>query len=123
MTQAQVFALYLVNPEQRVKYGDETYLLKGIEILDNVPVIYLLLKRTDGTCFNAILSDCSLLLKRIENMSEEDKKKWHSLTNKIRFPKQVIEIPTNDSIDWLREHGYCTNNDWFNQGWAVEEGK
>lgn len=143
MTLQQVFSLYLANPNQMVRFkcdrktACESY---GIdEPIDDVLEVNSIIKTTDGgqivflddeeNSYN--ISDCKLILKRIADMSEGDKKECRGLMLVGLMDKHGV-IPkgffdygewryyhTYESILWLITHGYCLDEQWIENGWVT----
>jgi hypothetical protein len=72
------------------------------------------------------ISDCQLILKPISEISEEDKVVLarYIIDSYIRFDSYCFTIAEERRFfEWLLEHSYCLNDEWFENGIAVKEGE
>lgn len=127
MTQQQVFSLYLANPNQRVMHKDETKTLKlyGVAVDDECVIEH----GVHSTGAN--ISDCKLILKRVSDMSEGDKRTYELLLLNVAFEigkgiyreanLETLQLAINAVGDFLRENGYCIDESWITNGWVEIE--
>ena len=107
MTQQQVFSLYLANPNQMVKNRHGEIALDYRFMLSN------------RNLYNS--PDSKLILKRIADMSEDDKKIFDDMSSQFVFfetCETYIKEAGNLTI-WLITHGYCLDEQWIENGWVT----
>lgn len=128
MTQQQVFSLYLASDGQKVETPHGIYPYYAVDtIMDGIECIV----SSDAIQQSYFISDCKLILKRIADMSEGDKKECRDLMLVGLMDKHGV-IPkgffdygewryyhTYESILWLIAHGYCLDEQWIENGWVT----
>lgn len=126
MKKEEIFPLYIGKCEVLTLNGTKTYWScdLGTSMIEHTKSSV----HGDASC----ISDCSLILKRISNMNAIDrvnlaecfKMKTNTMIAYLNGEQIYIDKQTVHGIDaWLKEHGCALNDEWFNNGIAVEVGK
>jgi len=123
----QVFAMYLVNLNQKVLYHNKV--ICDLEVVskwdDTCDIV-----NPDGNfldCCN--ISDCQLILKPISEMSDTTEIIEHDLlTGQIIYESRKLAVnyedfqkAINEHQEWLILNGYALSDEYFKLGYAIKE--
>lgn len=122
MDKKDIFSLYVGKCKVRTSADPEykesgIYETTGISITHNV--VYL---KNYYSLTGRDISDCQLILKRMSNMSDAERKEYEATKVFLPVPAHPMYVKgmSVNSFLWLINNGYALDDNWFDTGLAVE---